>query len=104
MLSRQTRCELCCFGATCCGVGSFLLAVIALELKLVAPMSKARLLLFVAAGLAFALMVVLTAVAVRMEPNDPADMVASEQRRNAPIREGRPAPVTEDTELAEQSK
>jgi hypothetical protein len=67
MLSRRTRCELCCFGATCCGVGSFLLAVFALELTLAAPMSKARSLLFVAAGIAFALMVVLTAIAVRME-------------------------------------
>jgi hypothetical protein len=41
--------------------------VFALELTLAAPMSKARLSLFVAAGIAFALMVVLTAIAVRME-------------------------------------
>lgn len=69
MLSRDTRAELCCFAATCCGIAAFLLILFSLDLMVQAPLSKARDLLLVGAGIAFVLMIILTALAVEMERN-----------------------------------
>jgi phospholipid-binding lipoprotein MlaA len=74
MLSRNTRSELCCFTATCCGVGAFLLVVFALDLTIDAPMSEARILVLVGAGIAFVLMIMLTGIAVQIGRADLEDV------------------------------
>jgi hypothetical protein len=70
MSSRDTRCELCCFAATCLAAGTFVLAICALEFSLEGP-TPATLYLLVAAGIAFVLTIVFTALAVEMERKAP---------------------------------
>jgi phospholipid-binding lipoprotein MlaA len=79
MFSRNARCELCCFAATCCSVAAFMLVVFSFEYALVPAMAGARFLLVVGAGIAFVLMVVLTAIAVGMARNDPGAGGACEE-------------------------
>ena len=76
LLTKNTRAELCCFGSACCGITAFLLAVFAVDFTSDAPMSEARILVLVAAGLAFVLMAVLTAIALRMDRDDAVDVEA----------------------------
>jgi hypothetical protein len=70
LFSRDTRCELCCFAASCLALCTFLLAIFALERTLGGATSEA-LYLLVAAGIAFVLTIVFTAVAVEMERKAP---------------------------------
>ena len=65
MLSKNMRCELCCFAATCFGLGAFMLTIVALEFSLGGEASQVRLLI-AGPGIASMLMILLTAIAVRM--------------------------------------
>ena len=67
-MSRNTRHELCCFAATCLCVSTFTLVAFALDYAAGDPTSPLRLPLIVAAGIAFVLMIVFVASAVRIEP------------------------------------
>jgi hypothetical protein len=71
MLSKNMRCEHCCFAATCFGLVAFMLTIVALEFSLDGATSQVRLLI-AGAGIASLLMILLTAVAVRIDRDDPA--------------------------------
>jgi hypothetical protein len=71
MLSRNTRSELCWFGATCLGVGAYGLILFALDLTAGQAMSDQRLLLIVLAGVALAVMAVLMVIAGRIDRREP---------------------------------
>ena len=71
MLSRNARCELCWFAATCLGVGAYALLLFALDFTAGHAMSTPRLLLHLLAGIALALMAILMVVATRMERRQP---------------------------------
>ena len=59
MLSKNMRCELCCFAATCFGLVAFMLTIVALEFSLDGATSQVRLLI-AGAGIASLLMILLT--------------------------------------------
>jgi hypothetical protein len=67
MFSRNARSELCWFGATCFGVGAYVLVLFALDLTAGEAVDEPRLLLLVPAGIALALMALLITVATRID-------------------------------------
>jgi hypothetical protein len=71
VLSDDARCELCCFAASCLAIAAPLLIVLAVDYS---EHSRPYAPWIAAAGIAFALMVVLTIVAVR----------AARHKRSAP--------------------
>ena len=86
MISRSVRYERCCCAATWLCVGSFMLILFGFDYATGDAVSPARRPLIIAAGVAFVLMVISVAIAIRMEAGTPESGAATRQQSRQRLR------------------